>query len=74
MVALWTLETLAVTTWYKGNYTNGTKMTNCSTLEIENVASSDDGWYTCFAKKVLGNATVRFLLLVGKLNRLKYDY
>ena len=61
-------------TWYKGNDTDGRKMTNCSTLEVRNVASSDEGWYTCFAKNELGNATVRFLLLVGKLNRFKYDY
>ena len=58
----------AVITWYKGNDTSGVKMSNCSTLEVKNVASSDEGWYTCFAKNELGIATVRFLLLVGKLN------
>ena len=57
----------AVITWYKGNDTSGRKMTNCSTLEVQNFASSDEGWYTCFAKNELGNATVRFLLVVGKL-------
>nr|XP_058956796.1 proto-oncogene tyrosine-protein kinase receptor Ret-like [Pocillopora verrucosa] len=40
-------------------------MTNCSTLEVQNFASSDEGWYICFAKNELGNATVRFLLVVG---------
>ncbi|XP_066024208.1 deleted in malignant brain tumors 1 protein isoform X2 [Pocillopora verrucosa] len=52
--------------WYKGNDTNGRKLTNCSTLEVRNVASSDEGWYTCFAKNEWGNATIRFLLLVVK--------
>ena len=56
-------NTPAVITWYKGNDTSGRKMTNCSTLEVENFASSDEGRYTCFAK----NATVRFLLVVGKV-------
>ena len=60
-------------TWYKGNDTNGRKITNCSTLEVRNVASSDKGWYTCFAKNELGNATGKFLLFVGKLNGFKYD-
>ena len=63
----------AVITWYKGNRTSGNKTTNSSTLEVQNAALSDEEWYTCFAKNELGNTTVNLLLVVGKLNRFKYN-
>ncbi|XP_022807720.1 deleted in malignant brain tumors 1 protein-like [Stylophora pistillata] len=56
----------AVITWYKGNDTSGEKMTSCSTLEVKNATSRDEGWYTCFAKNEVGSTTVRFWLLVVK--------
>ena len=59
----------AVITWHKGNGTSCNKTTNSSTLEVQNASLSDKGWYTCFAKNELGNATVNLLLLVDKLNR-----
>ena len=58
----------AVITWYKVNDTGGNKITTSSTLEVQNAALSDEGWYTCFANSELGNTTVNLLLLVGKLN------
>ena len=64
----------AVITWYRGNRTNGNKTTNSSTLEVQNAALSDEEWYTCFAKNELGNTTVNLLLMIGKLNRIKYDF
>ena len=64
----------AVITWYKGNDTSGKKVTNCSTLEVQNVALRNKGWYTCFAKNELGNTTVNLLLMIGKLIRIKYDF
>ena len=60
--------------WYRGNRTNGNKTTNSSTLEVQNAALSDEEWYTCFAKNELGNTTVNLLLMIGKLNRIKYDF
>ena len=64
----------AVITWYKGNDTSGKKVTSCSTLEVQNVALRNKGWYTCFAKNELGNTTVNLLLMVGKLKRFKYVF
>ena len=61
----------AVITWYKGNDTSGKKVTSCSTLEVQNVALRNKGWYTCFAKNELGNTIVNLLLMVGKLKRFK---
>ncbi|XP_022796407.1 hemicentin-1-like [Stylophora pistillata] len=54
----------AVITWFKGNDTNGTKIAITSTLEVQSAVLSDEGWYICFAKNVLGNATGNLLLLV----------
>ena len=56
----------AVVTWYKGNDTSGNETTNSSTLEVQNAAPSDEGWYTCFAKNDAGNASATFFLRVGK--------
>ena len=58
----------AVITWYKVNDTGGNKITTSSTLEVQNAALSDEGWYTCFANNELGNTTVNLLVLVGELN------
>ncbi|XP_022793284.1 protein CEPU-1-like [Stylophora pistillata] len=54
-------------TWYKGNDTSGDKTTNSSTLEFQNAASSDEGWYTCFATNGIENVSATFFLRVGKL-------
>ena len=58
----------AVIMWYKVNGTCGNKINSSSTLEIQNAALSDEGWYTCFAINELGNTTVILLFLVGKSN------
>ena len=57
----------AFITWYKGNDTSGDKTTNSSTLEFQNAASSDEGWYTCFATNGIENVSATFFLRVGKL-------
>ena len=56
----------AVVTWYKGNNTSGNEVTNSSTLEVQNAAPSDEGWYTCFAKNEVGNVSATYFLSVGK--------
>lgn len=57
---------LGVVTWYKGNNTSGNEVTNSSTLEVQNAAPSDEGWYTCFAKNEVGNVSATYFLSVGK--------
>ena len=56
----------AVVTWYKGNDTSGNETTNSSVLEFQNAAPSNEGWYTCFAKSDVRNASATFFLNVGK--------
>ena len=59
----------AVITWYNGNGTTNKKFTTSSTLDVQNAAFRDKGWYTCYANNELGNTTVNLLLLVGESNR-----
>ena len=58
----------AAISWYRGNTTSGDNITNNLDLDFKSAAESDAGWYTCFAKNVFGNATVKVLVRVGKLN------
>ena len=59
----------AVITWYSGNDTTNKKITTSLTLDVQNAAFRDEGWYTCYANNEQGNTTVNLLLLVGELNR-----
>ena len=58
----------AAISWYRGNTTSGDNITNNLDFDVKNAAESDAGWYTCFAKNILGNATVKVLVRVGKLD------
>lgn len=58
----------AAISWYRGNTTSGNNITNNLDLDFKSTAESVAGWYTCFAKNVFGNATVKVLVRVGKLN------
>ena len=54
--------------WYQGNATSGDNITDNLDLNVKNANESDAGWYTCFAENVVGNATFKVLVRVGKLN------
>ena len=64
----------AAISWYRGNATSADNITNRLDLNIKNAAENDIGWYTCFAKNVAGNATVKVLVRVGKLNTFWFEH
>lgn len=53
----------------KKTLTPDKKINTSSTLDVQNAAFRDEGWYTCYANNELGNTTVSLLLLVGESNR-----